>query len=289
MSRVYFHSPSGEAELRGAERHHMAWFSTHLTWPIIERFAENRWGERGTPPHLLKIIPRESYLHGTEPEALSRLDAFRTWFNVSMDEKNDHFLIDGKKLRLFPLQLNTLYKMGDDPLKLAARLHAQCEIHTWVDGPNREWLAEIIEYGLQTNIFRPGMDWDEVVALLRSRADEPVVTSYSVCERFPNARVAGWMQRPEIQARLKQEPDDDNEDMLYEEWYSVPDEQRWEMAMARLRTGEAGAGLELKPDDWDEYYFNEGLTLFDVAAHLDKLVDAEREAKKGPQELAAHV
>lgn len=287
MSRVYFHSPSETTELRGAERHHLAWFTTHLTWPIIEPYAENRWGERDTPAHILKIIPKACYLHSTGQEALMRLDAFRTWFNVSMDESSDHFLIDGEKLRLFSLQLNTLYRMGDDPLKLAARLHGQCEIHTWVDGPNREWLAEIMEWGRKTGVFRPEMGWEDVIELLRKRDDEPVVTSFSVCESFPNAGIAGWLQLEKNQARLRE--DETLRDGIHEEWYELPGEQQWEMAMTRLRSGEVGAGLELEPEGWDEYYFNEGKTLFDVAEHLDKLIEAERAAKKAQEGAALHV
>lgn len=40
------------------------------------------------------------------------------------------------------------------------------------------------------------------------------------------------------------------------------------------------AGLELKPDNWNEYYFDNGKTLFEVAEYLDKLCKAERAAKR---------
>jgi len=237
--------------------------------------------------HLLKIVPKVSYLHSIGQGALAQLDAFRTWFSVSTDESSDHFLINGEKLRLFPLPLNTLYRIGDAPLKLAARLHGQCEIHAWVDGPNREWLAEIMEWGRETGVFRAEMGWEAVIELLRKRDDEPVVTSYSVCESFPNAGVAGWLQLEENQARLRK--DETLRDSIHEEWYELSGKRQWELAMTRLRSEKVGAGLELTPDDWDEYYFDKGETLFNVAEHLNELIEAERAAKKAQEEATSHV
>lgn len=281
MSRVYFHSPSGTVELWGAERHHMAWLSTHLTWPILEPYAERRFGRpEGDRPSIMDIVAPGSYLHTTPMEALHRMDAFRTWYSVS-GEKDSYFVLDGKKVELFDLQLNTLYKMGNDPLALAARIHGQCEIHAYVEGPNRAWLAGIMKEGRALNIYREGSGWETVIELLLSRDDEPVVMSYSVCEQFPNSRVAGWKARN--QARIDAAPPEEQErlgDEIYDEFQNLPSEERWAMCMTALRSGEAGAGLELKPDDWDDYYFRDGTTCFDVAAHLDRKAEEARLKKE---------
>jgi hypothetical protein len=74
------------------------------------------------------------------------------------------------------LGLNSLIAYGSDPVILAARLHGQCEIHCYVEGPNRAWLAEIIDRGRACGIYREGdaeTSWESVAALLRSRDDEP--------------------------------------------------------------------------------------------------------------------
>lgn len=274
MSRVYFHSPSGTTELRGAERHQLAWYAGHLTWPILERFTEARFGQTDISPPLLRVVSRSCYLHGTPPEALARLGAFKTWYIVAMDPEAE-FLLGDKRVSLFTLQLNTLLKIGDDPLKLAARIHGQCEIYAYVEGPNRRWLAEIMTRGLKTGVYRQNMHWEDVIAFLCERDDEPVVMSYSVCEQFPNPGVAEWMS--ENQERVLE--DESNADEIHEEWYELSTEEQWARAMPKLRGGGVGSGLELKPDGWNDYYFGEGLTAFHVAAHLDALLDAEGRKK----------
>lgn len=208
MSRIYFHSPSGDAEVRGWER---ASFGV-LTDDLCDRFMVSKFpGEAETKAlrELFGIPPgyREpsTYLrHGWEP-----------WFVVA---------------------LNTTLRIGSDPIKLAARIHGQCEVHCWVDGKNRDWLAGIIEQGRQIGFYRRDSGWESVVELLRKRSDEPVVLSYSVCSQFPNAN---QIERPE-------NADDD--------WfYDLPDEERWSRAFGALV--ESGGGLELKPDNWATFYF----------------------------------
>jgi hypothetical protein len=46
-------------------------------------------------------------------------------------------------------------------VRFLARLHGQCEVHGWVAGKNRAWLADIIETGRETAILRDDMGWRE--------------------------------------------------------------------------------------------------------------------------------
>jgi len=183
---------------------------------------------------------------------------------------NSPLVIDGENVHTFAVALNTALDLGNDAIKLSARLHGQCEIHTWVEGPNRKWLAEIIQAGLKRGIFRGGMGWDSVIELLESRDDEPVVTSYSVCDRFPNSHTAKW--KPPI---VDDEPD-------YDKWYDLPLQEQWQLAMAGIRDY---ATLEMKPEGWDEYCFGDGMNGFELyRAAVDAAATTARAAPAGEKE-----
>lgn len=131
------------------------------------------------------------------------------------------------------ISLNTAIAVGNDALRLGARLHGQCEIHCYVEGPNRAWLAGIIEAGRESGFYRESMGWESVCGLLRRRDDSPVVTSYSVTEQFPEFRGGA----------------DD----------ALTDEQRWEQGVTELR---ADWSLELKPENFATFRFGDGATVF---------------------------
>jgi hypothetical protein len=164
--------------------------------------------------------------------------------------------IGDKTISGMSLLANTALRLGSDAVKLLVRLDMSCEVHTWVDGPNRLWLAGIIEAGRKSGVLRLGMGWEKVVELLRNRDDQPVVTSYSVCDSFPNMAVADWTP-PE---GFEGEPSD--------AWGELPREDRWRLCMAGLRAREAadpdGMYLELKPSNWNNYRYGADLTLMDL-------------------------
>lgn len=145
---------------------------------------------------------------------------------------------DGTPLDTWHLALNTALVMGSDPIALATRLAAQSEIHCYVEGPNRAWLAGLIETGRASGVLRAGAGWEATVEMLRARDDEPVVCSYSVSDSFPNASIAGWAP----------EPDDggDIDDEAWDGWYDLAHDEQWRLSLARLRA--SSGGLELSPD-----------------------------------------
>jgi len=75
--------------------------------------------------------------------------------------------------------LNTVIDMGSPPLQLLARLDGYLESHAYVEGVHRAWMGGVIEQGRKLGIMRGGMGWDSIAAMLRARADEPVVCSFS--------------------------------------------------------------------------------------------------------------
>jgi len=239
MSRIYFHNIEDEATVRGSERAHFGVTINHFAWAFLDGLA---FDFPPTKPSMLRsIFPPGHHVHQSND---FERDAEVT-FNVGFE---DYVLLHGRKVELFGLKLNTALALGNDVLKLAARLHGQCEIHTYVEGENRAWLASIIEQGRASGFLRPDMGWESVISLLRQSDDSPVITSYSVTEQFPNPVVADY-----------DPPLYDDGEQNWDAWYDLPDDVQWEMALDGLR--KKSAGLELTPKTWDRFVFNDGMNI----------------------------
>lgn len=249
MSRIYFHTPTDEAELRGSERAHMGLLvSEALLWSLNLQ-KDGAFFERNART-ILKVL----HSGGGYPLVPKFLPT-----HLSVSSGNDYFdLGDGRRIEVWSCALNTLLASGSDPMKLAARLHGQCEIHAFVEGPNRKWLAGVMWDGRDMGVFRDDQDWEDVIKLLLSRDDEPVVTSYSVCDGFPNSYVAergGFWKSPED---YDGEPSD--------AWYDLSPEEQWDLSMQAVRKPEYGC--ELTPDRWawpDMFFGEHPITGWNVA------------------------
>lgn len=251
MSAIYFHSPNGRAMVSGSERHHFSSICSGIAWSVLGSVAK----EYGEHKSILRgALPPDHY-------ALDSID-FADALALSFRVGDLDFLADNKQLSAFTISLNTAYLMGSDPVKLAARLNGQCEIHAYVEGVNRQWLAGIIKHGRDIELYRSGMGWESVVDLLLSNDDSPVVTSYSVTDQFPNAFVANYTPSSF----------DDDGDPDYDTWYDLPLSTQWSMALDGLRN--SARGLELNPEGWGEFYFEHGID-------ANKLVSMLRKQKQG--------
>lgn len=257
MSRIYFHSLHGTEEVRGWER---AWAGGLCSELLITALHINRHMRADDP--ILRLLPKDACVLGVHESRLA--DTLQTWISAGFDS---YFVLpDGKTVDVFAASLNTVLVMGSDPVKLMARLHAQCEIHTYVEGPDRAWLAGIIERGRQVGIMRAESGWEDVASLLRSRDDEPVVTSYSVTEQFPHPYyLADYPPYSEETA--------EEHGQWMEQWYVLPEEDKWERAMHALRQER---GLELKPYDWNTFYFRDGINGFHLREIANKLAKGEQ-------------
>ncbi|MFF3848024.1 hypothetical protein [Streptomyces sp. NPDC002328] len=285
MSRVYFRSPTRTAELRGSER---AWLGSLVNDIAIgvldlrDLSRVERLRQLIHPDHYMAKRPTEG--HGWLNDWAS---IYATAFAVGWDRSAPLIQYHGKQIDQFSLALNTAALLGSDQIKLAARLHGACEIHTWVDGPNRAWLADILQAGLDGGVYRRGIHyaaepdhgrpeplwvpqgWEDVVALLRERDDEPVVTSYSVTDSFPNSGVGDWM--PPWPDAVPRDWNALNEQQKRERgerqdaWYDLDAGERWRISMGGLRA--SSDGLELKPDNWHTFRFTHELTILDLVAH----------------------
>jgi hypothetical protein len=252
MSRIYFHSEHGTAQLHGSERAYMSLLCGRLLVATMEPLDLD-WRDRGNP--IRRLLPAGHYL--LDYPAPLFVERFREWAAVSFDDPG--FVYQDRQVSRSSVALNTALVLGNDPMKLLARLHGQCEIHCYVEGPHRAWLAGIMQRGRASRLYRADQGWEAVIDLLQSRDDGPVVCSYSVTEGFPDR---GLVQDAGLWQPAIVEGDED-----WDAWYDLPAPDRWRLSLAALR--EARGGLELTPDTWADFYFNDDVTGLDLRAWID--------------------
>lgn len=266
MSRLYFHTREATAELMGTEAHWLRSiaFDTGCA-PLHDMSAEFALRLHGLLPigHWLKSHPVGSGFGRN----------YQTALRAALDGTVVEF--EGRSIDSFALILNTALALGNDVVKLATRLHAQCEIHGWVAGSDRAWMADLIDHGLEVGTLRRTIQphgegpnapaiaqgWEEVTALLRSTDSGPAVLSYSVTSGFPDPRIAGLYI-------CDGDPDDP-----YAVWKELTPDQQWDAAFAKL-AAEPG-GLRIGPDNLSAR-FDHGLSLLDLQA--DDWADHARKA-----------
>jgi hypothetical protein len=158
--------------------------------------------------------------------------------------------------------LNACLRVGTDAAILAARLTGQVELVLWVDGPNRAWLANIIEQAsgpaqaLANSCLRPEAGWPMVVHHLQQSAEHPLFIWATGGRPFPNPE--GWLGSAD-------------------EWQGLGLEQQWFHTEATLRQESAQEDAtsylaghptlvaapfsrELRPSNWSIFHFAELVT-----------------------------
>lgn len=247
MSRVYFHSEGDRAVILGSERAWLYHLCKRMSMGLLN--IPDGIGDQGKALtfSLYSSLPESSYIKdfflleersNTATIKQGEWLRFESLFETYLSLSDDEFF---NKIPIWLLWLNTSCLVGNDAIKLAARIYGQCECHCWVKGENKKWLAGIIEKALATHVYRGDSGWEEVVELLNQENDSPVVLSYSVCDSFPNATVAGWGGR-------------------WEKFEQLEDSEKWELAVTNLE--ESGQGLELAPQTWNDFYFAQGWDVF---------------------------
>lgn len=234
MSYISFTSKSDEKLIRGSERAHMGVLISDL---FVASLRDDQ---------IERAVPKGTYLDDIEPHSMQWFNSFGLWIRHS-----GHLLHKGVKLDGFTIGLNTAMALGGDPLKLFARLHGQCEIHAWLEGGDREWLAGIIQEGMQSGLYRANQGWPELVEWLLLSNIEEVVTSYSVTYGFPDKNVADW----DVPIGVDGEPEEDA-------WYELPQEEQWERAISGLR--QSYSELRIQPATFGDYYFDHGVNAFQI-------------------------
>ena len=186
LSKVYWHSPSGTAELSGSERawlRHLALGPAHAAWDLTTNY---RNFERAAfimsflQPEDNRGLDGEHYLFSSYRKAAAQnkanYDAIHAdWRSAVTDYSDiDSFLqslalaiqgsyqdlvfsVNGHKVNACDINLNTALMVGSEQIQLAAKIHGWCEAHCWVDGPDRGWLAQIMRDGLEQGVYRAGL------------------------------------------------------------------------------------------------------------------------------------
>jgi len=225
MSRIYFHTLETDLELRGSERAYMGYIINQLAIAFLSpEINEER---------IKKLVAQDSYvLNYTGKEFV---DTFSTWFKVSYNKE-----IGG--CDTFSLALNTAYKFGNDQIKLMCRLHGQSEIHCWILPEHAHWLAGIIKVGLDIGLYRHDAGWEELMKFCETYNDNKlIVCSYSVCDQFPNSYAAVYDKR--------------------RNWDNLSGDEQWDAGEKFLVKNK---GLQISPDNWDTFYYNDGKTVLDI-------------------------
>jgi len=233
MSAIYFRSNDDfddfdDAEISGSERASMSIKVSEFQEIIFQNFSKEK---------ILSTLEDKSSLYFKDYPEKEFKESFALSMNVNLFN-NLSFVKGNEKSTPFSLVLNTAMKQGSDPVKLMARLHGQCEIHTYIMPENFVWLSNIIKQGLADNIFRENEGWRDLMRLL-GESNSPIVRSYSVCDSFPNNLLVC---------------------MDEDKWENLSNSKQFEMAIEELKKMNM---LEITPEKWEDYYFDKGLSALD--------------------------
>lgn len=171
------------------------------------------------------------------------------------------------------LQLNTAMRSQNPMVQLAARIHGQCEIHAFVRGPNKAWLADLIEVSIASGYLRlfdypqdedkNKSGWRALCALLRKNDTEDVVMSYGGCNMFPDPDVLDWeekdLQDKCDQWRQNNQEGDDPIQMKGDIFAELGSDQTWDRCLVALHPT-----LELEPTGFGDFYFDDGKSIHDL-------------------------
>jgi hypothetical protein len=299
MSRVYWHTPSGEAALAGAER---LWCS-HLVenvaapvWGFSERgrtglaralwlleHAVDRLGSGIADLKRQASVIREQLSHtkaqGWTSQDIERERDLIRWMGPVMRVNGIDLRVHGVALNTVNIDSNTALYAGSAPVALASKIHGWCECHAWIEGADREGVAKIIEEGLELRLYRRGMGWESrysefdegngVIDLLRADADEPVVLSYSVCDSFPNPDCTTW-EADDSDGRLAAiENDDHRAEARAEHWSELSSDEQWDGGMWWLRRERPWA--RINPANLRDFSFDAPVSAYDfLGEDIDK-------------------
>lgn len=233
MSSIAFHERGWTVRVSGRERAAMGLICSDMLAAQIGKLAYQDLGwvevvaKSGHYLHSEAVALRKSANESEKADRQHRLaQSLETWFSVGGITSQDALVLNGKPVDPFTIGLNSAVAWGNECIQLAAKLHAQCEIHAYCEGPDRAWLADLIGRCVKLGVFQAepwGYDgWAAVMARLVSSSEAPVVTSYSVTDTFPNPSFA-----PEGMEMDEDDP--------WDTWSKFSEDDQWRWSMEALR------------------------------------------------------
>lgn len=174
MSRIYFDTEkSGSVHVAGAERHWAGYLSDKIACAAL--------GVDGF------LSPEDPLVRAARPAWSGSLEYFGRALSYGGCQLA---LPNGSLVDSWHVLLNTAMSVGSPAVQILTTIHAQCEVHGWFAPGSFAVVAQTIQLGLGTGVMRRGHGWEDLAAFLM-RVEEPVVMSYSVCERFPGVDEEG--------------------------------------------------------------------------------------------------
>lgn len=237
MSSLTFMDRNGGAAVSGREYTKFGSLLTGLAWRAVQDSCDPH--ERNGPSVLRDAVQLPAWV------ASVRFDDFAQHAGLYLRTSGDdaEVRLPGQPAgTLLDTALNTVVTAFGAATALAVRLYAQAGVNAWIDGPDRDWLAAVIEWGrdaayppqvangytgsLPLFADRPSVNgkydgWPAVVKYLRADDRHAVVLTYSVTGGFPSQLWAG------------REGDDRGEFRQW--WKTATPEQRWDASERGLR------------------------------------------------------
>lgn len=268
MSSINFTTRDGQAAVRGTERAYGAALAARLTAAVLELDA------RHTQERNRRILPeiffqQAAFNAQTDLNSGSLTDAFTHWAPLSAmmyEEGLADMRIGEQTQRVDAVVINTGVVAGSDPIALLTRLHGYAEEGIIVDGPDRAWLAAIIDVGLQTHILRDEPGWTSAAQLLRADDRSPVVITTS------SGASLSWLQGSALGIYTANQTDQERW-AADEALEAMSQPERWDRtigAMIQTRNSEGHWWLTLSPQTFHEPSHCELLTAFDAVAAANR-------------------
>ncbi len=219
MSRIYFHSIDGDAEVRGFERGYASILAEQFVFGVLG------WDQIYDETRIRAMVDIPKGHYSDAPERHRTVQEWVSSLKTAMSVNPG----SGPQLRgprgldpLWAVAANTINNIGSDAWVFAIRLHHQCEIHAWIPTEEQPWFADVIRRGRTEGILRQDAGWEAVADLL-DRQTGPVATSYSVCEAFPDMgqAISNGVWRPSVAYG--------DEDGAWEEWDALPVEEQFDI------------------------------------------------------------
>lgn len=256
MSSIRFHALGKTVEVRGSERFYFDNYLTKIFLATLEmppsysgkynsylyNFVVEGMGSSG---YLAKSLLIDEVEGKAKLMDSIRDDDFEDRIRLAIRASHGNFFGFAS---VFSCVLNTAMRIGGDVLRLAARIHGQCELHAYIKAENHKWFASILKQGLEVGLLRSGVGWDEVISLVSFENKGTIVMSYSVCSEFPNPHISNWTGVL-----------DEYYELSFDDYYNLSDEAQWNLGLEGLYRDPT---LEINPTNWSHYWIKPGLDAF---------------------------